>query len=190
MKALIFHGYGSSPTRIKWLIKPVKEVVKEVEVPKIPSPLVKAWEEFKDRKADIYVGHSMGGALALLLASKFETFAVAVAPPTDLRAQMEHLKKNIPQIYDEISSSVDLNEMFKMSPINFEYKKPLLIIHGAKDNVVPVDQSIAFCKKVKLCELIVIEEMGHRPVKEEEKESVANAIKEFIISAKKVNLYE
>lgn len=182
MRAVVFHGYGSSPTRIKWLVKPIKEVLEEVEVPKVPSPLVRAWESFNEYEADLYAGHSMGGALALLLSSKFKVPAVAVAPPTDLKAQMEHLKENVPQIYKEIASSVNLEEMYKLSPINFDYEEPLLIIHGTEDKVVPIDQSIAFCKRVRTCEIAVIEKMGHKPVTNEEKELVANTIKEFILS--------
>ena len=181
MKAVAFHGYGSSPSRIKWLVRPIKEVVGEVEVPKVPSPLAKAWESFSEHRADLYAGHSMGGALALLLSSKFKAPAIAVAPPTDLKAQMEHMKESVPRIYEEIASSVELEEMYKLSPINFDYERPLLIIHGAEDNIVPIDQSIVFCKKVKTCEIAVIEKMGHKPVTEEEKKIVANTIKEFIL---------
>ncbi|UXD22139.1 hypothetical protein IPA_02060 [Ignicoccus pacificus DSM 13166] len=183
MKAMIFHGYGSSPSKITWLIKPFKEVYKEVEVPKVPAPLTKAWEAFKDSKADVYGGHSMGGALALLLSSKFGVPAVAVAPPTDLRAQMEHLKKRIPVIYEDIMNSVkDPNVLYEHSPINFEYEAPILIIHGTEDDVVPIDQSVRFCKKVKNCDLVIVEGMGHKPSNERELEFVQSVIKNFLLS--------
>ncbi len=185
MKAIVFHGYGSSPSRIKWLVKPFKEVCTEVEVPKVPSPLVKAWESFKDVEADIYAGHSMGGALALLLAAKFKRPAIAVAPPTDLKWQMEYLKENLPEIYEEIVSQVNLEDMYKLSPMNFEYEAPILVIHGSEDSVVPVDQSVQFCKRARTCELMIIDGMGHKPVTEEQKRSIENAIKEFVESVRR-----
>jgi pimeloyl-ACP methyl ester carboxylesterase len=130
LKAVVFHGYGSSPSKVEWLVKPFKEVCEEVEVPRIPSPLLNAWEAFKEYEADVYAGHSMGGALALLLSSKFGKPAIAVAPPTDLRAQMEHLKAKLPVIYKEIKNSVgNLERMYELSPINFEYSAPILVIH-------------------------------------------------------------
>jgi dipeptidyl aminopeptidase/acylaminoacyl peptidase len=124
----------------------------------------------------------MGGALALLLSSKFGKPAIAVAPPTDLRDQMEYMKQALPSVYQEIASSTNLEELYSLSPINLEYSAPILVIHGSEDNVVPVDQSIKFCKKVPNCELIVIEGMGHKPTSEEEKESVRRAVVDFLRS--------
>ncbi len=182
MKVMVFHGYGSSPSRIKWLIKPFKELGAEVEAPKLPSPLVRAYQAVKDVEADMYAGHSMGGALALLKASDQTKPAIAVAPPTDLKAQMEHMKNNekLRGVYEEIVSALggNLDLMYELSPIKRAYEAPILIIHGTEDEVVPIEQSLRFCEKVENCELVVIEGMGHVP-RGDHKETISSAIRKF-----------
>jgi len=182
VKAAVFHGYGSSPTRIKWLVKAFKEVADEVIVPTLPSVLAKAWEATKELEADVYGGHSMGGALALLHSASKGRPAVAVAPPTNLRKQLAHLKEKFPKIYEDITSQVDEEVMIELSPINMEFKAPILVIHGTEDKVVPLEQSLEFCEKVKECHLVVVDGMGHKPVTEAEKELVRRHVVEFLRS--------
>ncbi len=180
MRAAVFHGYDSSPTRIKWLIKPFKEVCDEVVAPKLPSVLVRAWKETEGLEADVYGGHSMGGALALLHSSKKGRPAVAVAPPTDMRLQLRHLKERYPHIYEDITSQVDEKELVEHSPIFMEYEAPILIIHGSDDKVVPIEQSLIFCKEVSTCRLVIIEGMGHKPITDKEKEIVRQHVIAFL----------
>ncbi|NPA85501.1 MAG: prolyl oligopeptidase family serine peptidase [Crenarchaeota archaeon] len=182
MKAAVFHGYGSSPSRIKWLVKPFKEVCDEVVVPKLPKTLVKAWRATKDLLADVYGGHSMGGALALLHSSDKGRPAVAVSPPTDTELQLRHLKEKFPEVYEDIISEASLDEMIELSPIKRQYSAPILIIHGTEDKVVPLEQTLEFCDKVKTCRLVIIEGMGHKPVTERERELVHKHVVEFLKS--------
>jgi len=182
LRAAVFHGYGSSPSRIKWLIKPFKEVCDEVIAPRLPKTIVKAWEATADLEADVYGGHSMGGALALLHSSKKRRPAVALAPPTDMKLQLEHLRENFPRIYEDIISQVSEEEMIVHSPINMKYESPILIIHGSEDKVVPIEQSLRFCAVVESCHLVIIEGMSHKPVTDKEKEIVYRHIVEFLKS--------
>ncbi len=182
MKVLVFHGYGSSPTRIRWLIKPFEELGFEVEAPRLPSPLIKAYQSVREMEADLYAGHSMGGALALLKSSEKNKPAIAIAPPTDLKLQMEYMKNNkkLRKIYEEIVATLggNLELMYEFSPINRTYTSPILIIHGTEDDVVPIEQSLRFCEKVQSCELVKIEGMGHIP-REEHKDTISTVIRKF-----------
>ena len=182
MRVLVFHGFGSSPSRIKWLIKPFKDMGLEVKAPKLPSPLVAAYEAMKGERADLYAGHSMGGALALLKASEDAKPAIAVAPPTDLKAQMEYMRNNekLRRVYEEIVNYLNgnLERMYALSPINRNYDAPILIIHGTEDDVVPIEQSERFCERVPNCKLVKVEGMGHVP-KEGQREAIAETIKSF-----------
>ncbi|ALU12770.1 hypothetical protein EYM_07330 [Ignicoccus islandicus DSM 13165] len=181
---MTFHGYGSSPSRIKWLIEAFEELEIDVTAPKLPQPLVKAYEYVKTLglDADAFSGHSMGGALSLILAAQRSKPAIAVAPPTDLSFQLEYMRRtpSLKKIYDEIASLVKIEEMVRLSPMNFRYEKPVLIIHGTDDKVVPIEQSIQFCKKIPKCKLVEINGMSHTPRKEEEITILKKSIREFV----------
>ena len=183
-KAAVFHGYGSTPSRVRWLSDALRKLNVEVEVPKLPQPLVRAYEYVASLNLDVdlFAGHSMGGALALIMAAKKSKPAIAVAPPTNLKFQLDYMKTNpnLRRIYEEITSIVKEEEMERLSPINFKYEKPILIIHGTTDRVVPIEQSREFCKQVLSCKLVEIDGMGHSPHNEDERRRVNIAIEEFI----------
>ena len=183
-RAAVFHGYGSTPSRIRWLSDVLRGLGIEVEVPKLPQPLVKAYEYVTSLNLDVdlFAGHSMGGALALVMAAERDKPAVAVAPPTNIRFQLDYMKKNpdLRKIYEEITKVVEEEEMEALSPLNFKYEKPVLIIHGTNDRVVPIEQNKEFCKRVSSCKLVEIEGMGHSPRGEDERRKVRAIIEEFV----------
>ncbi len=189
--AIAFHGYGSSPSKIAWLVNALKRTGLRVEAPKLPQPLVKAYEYVMriDLDFDVFAGHSMGGALALILSSKRKKPAIAVAPPTDLSYQFEHMRKSerLRRIYEEIVKSVDESEMTALSPVNFEYSQPILIIHGTRDSVVPIEESKKFCNRFPSCKLVEIPGMGHAPAKDAELKEINEAIANFVNDLRKLN---
>lgn len=87
-------------------------------------------------------GHSMGGAVAILAATKTKVNAVAVTaaaslPDPALLAQYAHdwVNKELPQDFLENVASTNVMAAAR------ELKVPLLIIHGDKDTIVEVNAS-------------------------------------------------
>lgn len=96
---------------------------------------------------DVYAyGSSAGGTLAALLAGDgLVGAAAAKAPVSDLVAWEWPLLEYGPRYYERIG--LDLSGRYRLSPLRRAAKRPLLIVHGVDDRVVPVSQSEAFAAK-------------------------------------------
>lgn len=98
----------------------------------------------------IGIGHSVGAQLALLNADLLDA-CVALAPVTNLpRARTENLGAGAVNEFmgDEIEGvpmSLEKFSPFHQLPV----KKPVLVVHGANDQRVPIEHSQEYCGQAK-----------------------------------------
>jgi acetyl esterase/lipase len=125
----------------------------------VKSAIARVIEEFPKI---IFIGHSAGGHLALVLSSAFETIGtIALAPVTDL-VRGEELDLDEGAVSDFLgcpaSLRSDLDPMRLPAPSN-----PTTIIHGALDERVPVDFSRDYVAQVSGAEVnyIEVKNIGH-----------------------------
>ncbi|MEM3153979.1 MAG: alpha/beta fold hydrolase [Candidatus Woesearchaeota archaeon] len=108
-------------------------------------------------------GHSMGGAVAILAASKEKVNAVAVTAPSSLpiperlaRYAREWVGKKLPPEFLENIAST--NVLAAAEKIN----APLLIVHGDNDTIIPVDDSkILYNHAKEPRKLVVVPNLDH-----------------------------
>lgn len=100
-------------------------------------------------------GSSAGGTLAALLAGDgLVAAAVAKAPPTDLLDWRWPLGAYGADYYRQIGLTPAARR--RLSPLRRPARHPLLLVHGRRDGVVPVAQSIAFAAKFRQVHLWVV----------------------------------
>jgi len=123
---------------------------------------------WKTRDRDIHlIGASHGGYLALMTASEEEIGSIIDAyGPTQWLIQWEYVKEERPdllnkwRIYLAIFQSTCRNLNLKFVPCLWErsvvnpqrlkgLQEPLLILHGDKDRVVPLEESILLAKSLR-----------------------------------------
>jgi dipeptidyl aminopeptidase/acylaminoacyl peptidase len=199
MKAIALHGFGSSPEKINWLIGPLRALNIEVLAPSyrdFEDGLNKVSELIKGGGRFIIAGHSMGGAIALLTASTLEGVdcAISVSGPTDRLAQVRWLSEGGPgsirrRTYEELlridSRQVTEEFLRRTSPINYLRPglPPILLIHGANDELVNINQVMNYYEKAKslgnVIEFIRVEGMPHTP-RGKDIRIIADAIENFV----------
>jgi alpha-L-fucosidase 2 len=123
------------------------------------------------------LGESAGGHLSLMAALKSDdpqeavTAVVALYPPTDL-VTMARSSTLIPQsIRDSIHGTpwaeLILAGLRRFSPIEYvrQNMPPFLLMHGTADTLVPFDQSVQMCDKIRgaggSCELVPVKDAPH-----------------------------
>jgi pimeloyl-ACP methyl ester carboxylesterase len=100
-------------------------------------------------------GTSAGGTLAALLAGDgMVEAAVAKAPISDLVGWRWPLGVYGPDYYEQIGASVA--DRYRLSPLRRHALRPLLIIHGRADHVVPLAMSRAYAVKFEHVHLWVV----------------------------------
>jgi dipeptidyl aminopeptidase/acylaminoacyl peptidase len=123
------------------------------------------------------MGHSYGGYAALMaLAQHPKAFVcgIDIAGPTDLARLIEsfpsywELELNYWYSYvGDPAVEADRARMDRVSPVNLvdTIDAPLLILHGAKDVRVPVEQSASLVdrlrQRAKHVDYVVVDDMGH-----------------------------
>lgn len=128
----------------------------------------------------ILMGHSAGGHLALWMATQQQLpkssrlynkhplplkGVIALAGISDLKAydRVENdCSSAVTQLMGGKAADLD-SRYYKSSPINLlPTKIPIRLVHGELDNIVPLDQSIAFAKKAKGdVKILTIQGAGH-----------------------------
>lgn len=171
MKSLVLHGKGSSPDKVEWLAKPLREYG-EVIVPEFEIEVKEGVEEALKYDFDCIAGHSRGGTVALIAGAIKETCVIAVSAPSDRRKQREYLSKFPPgtvqnKIFQDISRLPEYE--FDYAPLKYANKlNNVLLIHGEDDEIVLKDHSIVMCEEIKkyggYCELHIIPKMKHTPL--------------------------
>ncbi len=100
-------------------------------------------------------GSSAGGTLAALLAGDgLVSAAVAKSAPSDLVGWEWPLSAYGPGYYEEIGANPD--ERQRLSPIRRPMTRPLLVVQGRADRVVPLAMSQAFAAKFRRVHLWVV----------------------------------
>ena len=100
-------------------------------------------------------GSSAGGTLASLLAGDgLVSAAVAKAPVSDLVGWRWPLTAYGPDYYEQIG--IGLAARFRLSPLRRPARRPLLIVHGRRDRIVPVAMSREYAVKFKRVHLWVV----------------------------------
>jgi len=124
------------------------------------SDVLRAWGQLAllpgiDITRSMIMGHSAGGHLALLLASKAERkpwLAIAQAPITDLvGADHSKLSDEGDAIRRWIGCSPEENSELwsKLNPVDNPPEAPILLIHGENDDDVPIAQSETYVRIMK-----------------------------------------
>jgi dipeptidyl aminopeptidase/acylaminoacyl peptidase len=110
---------------------------------------------------DVYAyGSSSGGTLAALLAGDgLVAAAVAKAPPSDLVGWTWPLSTYGEDYYDRIGLTPEAR--YRLSPLRRTEQRPLLLLQGHADAVVPAAMSEAFAAKFRRVRLWVLAG-GHR----------------------------
>jgi dienelactone hydrolase len=97
-------------------------------------------------------GSSAGGTLAALLAGDgMVRAALAKAPPSDLVGWEWPLATYGADYYERIGADSATRQ--RLSPLHRPARRPLLLLHGRNDAVVPVAMSEAFAAKFRRVEL-------------------------------------
>jgi dienelactone hydrolase len=100
-------------------------------------------------------GSSAGGTLAALLAGDgMVRAAVAKAPPSDLVGWEWPLSAYGADYYERIAA--DSATRLRLSPLRRPARRPLLLLHGINDAIVPVAMSEAFAAKFREVRLWVV----------------------------------
>lgn len=179
MKAIVFHGAGSDPDHVKWLIDPIQEFGYEVHAPRYET-LEEALRLSSLEKYDLYAGFSLGGAAALISSALYEGPVIAVGAPVDRFLQAMWLRlheENSFQkaLYRGLVESLGTDPLenpipyIKTSVIYYieRIKGPVLLIQGKEDPIVrPFHMYILeeFLRKRGVrVESVVIDNMRHAP---------------------------
>jgi dipeptidyl aminopeptidase/acylaminoacyl peptidase len=104
----------------------------------------------------VYVyGTSAGGTLAAILAGDGMVQAgIAKAPISDLVGWRWPLGVYGPDYYEQIQATTA--DRYRLSPLRRPQRRPLLIIHGRGDGVVPLAMSRAYADKFRRVHLWVV----------------------------------
>ncbi len=170
--------------------------------------LEKAEEELckirEDTKQIILIGHSMGGAIATILASKYKEIEklVLIAPAftvgslvqnrediKDLFLRKEHpfgtgfegvLQKIFTVPFKEVKEVRKVAHLAHASLEKIEC--PVLFLHGTIDQVVPISSSIEVYAKIKgEKQFTILTDVRHQVFKSAKKEEVARYIYSYIV---------
>jgi pimeloyl-ACP methyl ester carboxylesterase len=132
----------------------------------LPAALTRARAEAARLRArfgaeDVYAyGSSAGGTLAALLAGEgLVAAAVAKAPPSDLVEWTWPLSTYGADYYERIGLSEEAR--YRLSPLRRPERKPLLLLQGRSDAVVPAAMSEAFAARFPQVRLWLLAG-GHR----------------------------
>lgn len=154
-------------------------------------------EGLADRDAACIYGASYGGYVALMAATSTPELyrcAIAQAAPSDLLAMLKWDKKmegSDSEAYkywvEHIGDPKKEKEKIRsISPVNLvgNVSRPLLIIHGAEDSIVPMEQADLMEKALKKAgksyQRVTLEESGHGVGTDEDERKEFMAIRSFL----------
>lgn len=151
------------------------------------------------------IGHSLGGVIATYLATKYkEVKKLILAAPAfqylDIIGGEVHIKNSIklaPQIVKTYGGSELVSRFLKLNIRStkefanlikeyYEYPKkikcPLLLLHGNKDDVVPISSSqyVYDNAKSKIKKMVLIDDVTHDLFSSERDEVIFKTVKSFI----------
>lgn len=167
----------------------------------------------KNGYKEIYVvGHSMGGVITCLLATKYKEIKkiVLAAPAFEVMSSKNGKinilgsMKQVPRVikrfdgFKELVSRVIkfpvrvVKELQKLVCANQDLPSkidiPTLIIHGTADDMVPYTSSLNVFSKINTEEknLVIIDGLTHNVFKDKKRKEIINMVQEFLVCKKKV----
>ena len=144
----------------------------EVEDLKNVIEEVKTWE-FVDSKKIFLIGISQGGLVSAITAAEKENDVsglILLAPGLDLKSKVSSIyEKNFENLSEPIEWwGIKAGKEFFSTIYNYDvynniskYKKEVLIIHGDKDNIAPIENSLEACNYYEAATLITIKGGNH-----------------------------
>lgn len=163
------------------------------------------WLISKGYKRIYLIGHSLGGVIATYLATKYKEVKklVLAAPAFQYLDSVEgkvHIKNSIklaPQLFKTYGGGEMVSRFLKLSlkstkeftNLIKEYyecpkkiKCPLLLLHGNKDDVVPISSSqyVYDNAKSKIKKMVLIDDVTHDLFSSERDEVIFDTVKSFI----------
>ncbi len=135
-------------------------------------------------------GFSLGGMASLICSSRAKA-TIAIAPPTNFRKLIAHFIKTglVKELKDFVDfGGLNIDHKFITDSIKYDTKKvmkdvkcPILIIHGDKDDIVPLSQSEEAMKYVNNPKkLVVVGGFAHGSASEEHMSVICEEISEWL----------
>lgn len=126
------------------------------------------------------VGTSFGGISSIMAASKNPDLKfLGLIAPVSIPEKLSELRS--PET-DMLKKPFHLDKINNGYKIADKIKMPVFIVHGDKDNVVPISHSIEFCKLLSDCKLEIIKGGDHRLRTNGNYERVLKLMSDFIFS--------
>lgn len=135
------------------------------------------WIEATYPKAKKYIfATSFGGYISLLSLSKLKSYEVILRAPavTMPKVLLESVLKISPEEFESagvvecgFERKITLpysfyKELIQYDPSKLAYESNVLVFHGDKDDVVPIEDVLVFCHDRENFELIVVKDADHR----------------------------
>jgi esterase/lipase len=171
----------------KWLEKSEEELLKVL----------------KTSKSVVIVGHSMGGAIATVLAAKYDIEKLVLISPAfkvgstiqnkeDIKNYFKDKNKEYGTGFEGIIKKIftvylkDIKEVKKVAKISSKYLEeitcPVLILHGSLDQVVPLSSSIdAYSHITSKKDFTILMDVRHQVFKSCKKEQISKYIYTYIV---------
>lgn len=156
---------------------------------------VAGWIEDRYPTAEkIVFATSFGGYISLLCAHRLKGYRMVLRAPAVTMPNV--LLESVLKVTSEQFGSMGAVEcgferrimlpysfyedLIRYNPYNMSCESPILVIHGSKDDIVPIEDVIGFCRDRKNIELVVIENADHRFKKNGEIERIVCETTRFI----------
>lgn len=127
-----------------------------------------------DKRKVFIFGHSYGGYATYMSLIKYPNLyasGVALSAPTDLKKWMKTQKKEKDyftyEFWKKVLGSKNSKYLSEISPITYadQFEKPLLMFHGKKDAIIPIEQAEEMIAKLrknnKKAKLEILQNEGH-----------------------------
>jgi len=174
--------------------------IEDITVSKAVDDILSAIKLLKDRgykKIGLF-GSSFGGIASIIAASKAELFVLALKCPVSNFEELAVGRINGEMLKEWKNNGVATYEPWEGFKITMKYnffedmknnngyeaakriKIPMLIVHGDRDDVVPIEQSRKTAGIIRNCRLEIIKGAGHGFEKPEQFEKMVELITDFI----------
>lgn len=129
------------------------------------------------------VGTSFGGISSIMAASKDTDLKfLGLLVPVSIPEKLAHLRSTETA---HLKHPLELDKKNNGHKIAYRIKVPVYIIHGEKDETVPLEHSIKFCKLLPNCKLEIIKGGDHRLRAPHHYKKVLSLMTDFIVSHSK-----
>lgn len=103
----------------------------------------------------VIVGNSLGSGVATELARKYEVAALILISPFDSMTQT--VKNKLPWLPIDLLLKTKMDNRARIAVV----KAPTLIVHGARDELIYLDQAHALAESANNVEFVTVKDRGH-----------------------------